>query len=129
MALHSLAEGGWVNHKNHNTLQHLWNRGLIEADPEIHFTNRDFAQFVKGEVSEPELKSWRMHATSGLWGTFRTTLIVLLVGGLAALFFFSQRDILSIVTGVAGALTAATKIVSDLRGTRADGGKAGTKEA
>jgi hypothetical protein len=42
--------------------------------------------------------------------------------------FFSQRDTLGIVTGAVGAITAATKIISDLRGSSKDG-KNGAKAA
>jgi hypothetical protein len=129
MALHSLAEGGWANHRNHDALQHLLNRGLIALTPELELTDPEFGKFVSGEVTEPERKVWRLHDTGGLWDGVRTALLVLLVGGLVALLFFSQKDILGLVTAAVGALTAAGKIVSEVKGGRTNGGKGADQAA
>jgi len=129
IALHGLSVQGWPNHKNYAALHHLWNRGLIAADPEFRLLDPKFGEFVSGKVTEPERRSWRQHDTTGIWDGLRTALIVLLMGGLAALLFFSQKDILGIVTGGIGALTAATKIISELKGGGTGGGKGGTQAA
>ena len=127
IALHSLAKGGWANHKILAALQHLENRHLIYRNPAPQLTDKSFGEFIAGDQTEAERKSWRLHDTTGTWEGLRTTLIVLVLGGLAALIFFSHSDMLGILTGVAGALAAAAKIVSDLRGPSKDGGKNGTK--
>jgi hypothetical protein len=115
IAIYPLAKDGWPNHKNHQALHHLLNRGLIEIDSEIHLTDPDFADYIRGEATEEDRKLWRIHDTSGIWDTWRTTLIVLLLGGLATILFLSQKDILGIISAVGGALTAATRLISDLR--------------
>jgi hypothetical protein len=107
ITLHALAEEGWANYKNHSALQHLLNRGLIEVCPEIR----------------------RLLDTTGIWDTWRTTLIVLMLGVLAAVLFLSQKDVLGIISGAIGALTATTRIVSELRSPRKGGGKGGLDTA
>jgi hypothetical protein len=129
IALHPLAEEGRANHKNVAALQHLWNRGLIASIPQFCLTDPEFGKYVSEKVTKPERKAWQLRDTSGVWDGLRTTLVVLLLGGLAVVLFFSQKDILGIVTGAIGALTAATKIVSEFRGPRLGGGKGGTEAA
>jgi hypothetical protein len=123
ITLYPLAQDGWANYKNHRSLQHLLNRGLIEVDPEIHLTDQEFAKFISGGATKAERKSWLVRDTSGIWDAWRTTLIVVVLGALAAVMFFSQKDFWGIVSGAAGALTAATKIISDFRSPRTGGGR------
>jgi hypothetical protein len=128
IALLGLVEHGWPNYKNYEALHHLWNRGLIEADPEFRVSDSGFADYLSGTVTEAERRFWRSHDPSGIWDGVRTTLIVLLLGGLAAFLFFSQKDTLGLVTGAIGAITAATKIIADLKsGTTR--GKSGSEAA
>jgi hypothetical protein len=129
IALHGLIEQGWPNYKNYAALNHLWNRGLIKADPNFHLTDPKLGEFVSGQVTELQRRAWRLHDTSGVWDGLRTALIVLLLGGLGALLFFSQKDIPGIVVTAASALTAVTKIISELRSGRTGGGKGGTQVA
>lgn len=71
----------------------------------------------------------RFRDTTGIWDGLRTTLIVLLLGGLAALLVFSQKEILGIVTGAIGAITAVTKIIAELKGVGPTTGKDGPQAA
>jgi hypothetical protein len=123
VSLLGLAEDRWPNHKNFEALHHLWNRGIVELSPTFRLEDRDFANFVSGSVTSPERRVWKLHDASGIWDGLRTMLIILLLGGVAAVLFFSQKDVLGIVAGAAGALTAATKVISDLRGVGRAGGK------
>ncbi|HEX6821022.1 MAG TPA: hypothetical protein VF123_03110 [Candidatus Sulfotelmatobacter sp.] len=118
ITLASLAGHGWPNHKNHQALQHLLNRGLIVASPEVRLSDPLFADYISGTATETERLSWRRRDKSGNWDALRTALIILALGALATILFLSQKDILGIISGVAGALTAATKVVSDVRSSR-----------
>jgi hypothetical protein len=123
VSLLGLAENCWPNHKNYEALHHLWNRGIVEMSPTFRLADHDFARFVSGNVTTPERRVWKLHDATGIWDGLRTMFIVLLLGGVAAVLFFSQKDTLGIVTGAVGALTAATKVIADLRGVGRAGGK------
>jgi hypothetical protein len=81
---------------------------------------------VAGSVTDPQRILWRARDARGFWDWegLRIALIVLLLGAVAAVLFFSQKDTLGIVTGAIGALTAATKVISDFRGVASGKGKA-----
>jgi len=127
VALYGLAREGWPNHKNDAALHHLWNRGVIAADPVPHIVDPKFKEFISGTVTEPERRAWMKHDTGGVWEGVRTALIVVFLACLAALLFFSQKDILGLVTGAIGALTGAAKIIADVRGVRTGGPKGGVQ--
>jgi hypothetical protein len=116
MALVSLANHGWPNYRNYEALQHLWNRGLVTAAPDFRLIDSDLREFSETKVTEPEVRSERRKDTAGVWDGLRIAVIILLLGGLTALLFFNDKDILGIVTGAIGALTAASKIIAEVKG-------------
>jgi hypothetical protein len=129
VGLYGLAQDGWPNHKNYAALHHLWNRGLIAADPALHIADQKLKKFISGRVTEPERQEWTRRDTSGIWEGLRTTLIIIFLASLAALLFFSQKDVLGIVTAAIGALTGAAKIIADVRGIKTGGSKGGAHTA
>lgn len=126
ISLLALASHCWPNYKNNAALRHLRNRRLIAIQPEFRVLDDGFAHFVAGSVTDPQRILWRARDARGFWDWegLRIALIVLLLGAVAAVLFFSQKDTLGIVTGAIGALTAATKVISDFRGVASGKGKA-----
>jgi hypothetical protein len=102
---------------------HLFNRRLIELEP-VLLSDEKFREYVSSSITREERESLALRDKGGLWDGLRTTLIVLLLGGLAAILFFNQNEILGYFATGISALTAASKIVSEIRGRRsAEAGK------
>jgi hypothetical protein len=129
IALHSLANRGWANYKNYSALEHLFNRGLIKLAPG-RISDEKFRRYVFSSITRQERKSLALRHKGDLWDGLRTTLIVLLLGGLAAILFFNQNEVLGYFASGISALTAASKIISEVRQRRfAEAGKVGSENA
>lgn len=133
IALHSLATKGWPNFKNLPALNHLWTRGLVTCNsrrhPRYHLADPEFGKYISDRVSGPDRHAWHEHETSGITNGLPSAFFLLIVGILAAVLYLSHQDIFGIATGMIGALTAATKVISDLRTNRPRTGSGGSEAA
>lgn len=133
IALHSLATNGWPNCKNLAALNHLWTRGLVTSNtlqyPRYRLADPEFGKYISGQVSGRDRHAWHQHEASGITTGLPSAFLLLIVGILAAVLYLSHQDIFGIVTGMIGALTAATKVISDLRSTRPRSSAGGSEAA
>jgi hypothetical protein len=113
-ALYQLARDGLANPQNTDALRHLQLRGLIAGWP-LEIRDAHFADYVKRVAGYAERKSWQKQDSSGIWEGIRLTVVVVLLGMLAAVLFFNQQTYLSyIVTGLS-VLTPLSKLLTEVK--------------
>ena len=66
IALLQIAHEGWVNPGNYAALEHLERRQVISGIP-FNFSDPEFAQYVRSNVSRSDRKNWEKQDESATW--------------------------------------------------------------
>jgi hypothetical protein len=113
-ALDQLARDELANPQNWGALEQLQRRDLITGWP-LRFKDEKFEKYVRKVASGPERRSWQQLDTSGVWEGIRMTAVVVVLGLLAAIFFFRQQTYLSYIATGLSILTPLSKLLSEAR--------------
>ncbi len=108
LLIYDLAEDGFVNEKNAQTIDGLLSKGiLIIEDSKLRLINRSFRNFVLTVIERDiALKTELESATSGSWSAFRTPLMVVIIA-LAAFILITQQGSFNSIVSFLASLSAA----------------------
>jgi hypothetical protein len=115
-----LAEGNLVNAKNAGALRMLMKRGLVKHDPSFRLMNESFRRFVATDQCAGEVRTLEQRAEASAWARMRGPLLLVLLG-VAAFFFVTQREVFNVWMAFFSALAAGLPTLFRVLGTAAPG--------
>lgn len=124
LILHDLAEDGLINPTNDYLIRVLCARNLIIYQGRFKIFSHSFAQYVLEEFSQKDMPSAQLQQNNLSWRVMRSPIILLLVAGLAFVYF-TQPGLWTTLGGFISTISiailpAATKILRSLSTQRTD---------
>jgi hypothetical protein len=110
VTLVQLAEGALVNAKNAGALKMLMKRGLVRRDPSFQIMNESFRRFVARGMCRHEVRDLEKKANESVWGQIRAPFALVLLG-VAAFIFITQRQVFDISTAFFTALATSLPVL------------------
>ena len=116
LLLFHLARHGFVNPKNRRMLRRLIARGLVRRAPNLELLSETFRLHVLAAgLSEDMAAMVRTLESEGVWRTLRVPLFIVVTSFLL-LLFTTQKDLLTLTTGFAAAITTGLPVLVNLFG-------------
>jgi len=116
LVLLHLAETGFVNWKDRQTIRRLMGRGLIKRDPHFTFVSGTFRRFVLSTACRRDITPAEA-LLSGTWDSVRGPFTFTLMASVA-FFYVTQQELLNfttaIITGATGSLPVIVKLMDHL---------------
>ncbi len=111
-----LARHGFVHARNRRTLRRLIARGLVRRSPNLELMSESFRLYVLAAAQQENLvEKVREIANEGVWKTLRVPLFIVIISFLL-LLFTTQKDLLTMTTGLAAALTTGIPVLVNFFG-------------
>ena len=114
--LFHLARNGFVHDKNRRILRRLIARGLVRRSPNVELLSRSFQLYVLTAAERENLPAEvkRVEGESP-WNALRVPLFIVVISFLL-LLFATQKDLLTVTTGLAAAMTTGLPMLVNLFG-------------
>jgi hypothetical protein len=116
LLLFHLARYGFVHAKNRRTLRRLIARGLVRRNPNLELLSETFRLFVVAAGTREDLPAKvRSIENDSTWRAIRVPIFIVVISFLL-LLFTTQKDLLTLTTGFATAITTGLPILVNLFG-------------
>jgi hypothetical protein len=119
LMLYQLAHDGLAKGGNRGTLRRLIARGLVRRNPNLELFSETFRLFVLAAAKREDLVRKARAEHSSTWDSLRVPFFVVIISFLL-LLFATQKDLLTMTTAIATALTTGLPMIMKLVGTFAD---------
>jgi len=111
-----LARHGFVHARNRRPLRRLIARGLVRRNPNLELMSESFRHYVLAAAAQENLlEKVKEIANEGIWKTLRVPLFIVITSFLL-LLFTTQKDLLTVTTGLAAAITTGLPVLVNLFG-------------
>jgi hypothetical protein len=116
LLLFHLARHGFVQAKNRRTLRRVMARGLVRRGPNLELFSETFRAYVLDAGARENLPAViRKIESEGTWRTLRGPIFVVIISFLL-LLFTTQKDLLTLTTGFAAAMTTGLPVLVNFFG-------------
>ncbi len=122
LALHHLADGGFVNPTCWDAVRRLRRRGLVSKDPALRLVNESFRLYVLETSPSEEVERWEREVGEDSWRMWRGALWIVALA-VAGFVLITQREAADttakIVASLAVVAPTLLRLLSTVRGERA----------
>jgi hypothetical protein len=116
LLLFHLARYGFVHSKNRRTMRRLIARGLVRRNPNLELLSETFRLYVVAAGTREDLPARvRSIENESAWRAIRVPIFIVVISFLL-LLFTTQKDLLTLTTGFATAITTGLPILVNLFG-------------